>query len=202
MKFAPIFAALALAGACTTQPEPIGQQRIEAIQPLPFISTHSSVQLRPVDAGSSYMKRLVEHVPVRAVERDWWTSAEGHNAGDTYVVATSRAELEDYLASADEEPPADREIALGRTDDGWRSYLVSSTPAIDETHITHASFERNADTDRMLVTFGLDALGTARLHELTALSVAKKLAILVDGAVVAAPVVMGAISGGHVQISL
>ncbi len=98
MKFAAILAAVALAGACTVQPEPIDQQRIEAIQPLPF-SAQSMVQLRPVDAGSSYMKRLVEHVPARAVEHDWWTAGEGHKAGDTYVVASSRAELEGYLAA-------------------------------------------------------------------------------------------------------
>jgi hypothetical protein len=71
------------------QPEPIGDQRIEAVQPLPF-STQSIMQLRPVDAGSSYMKRLVEHVPVRAVEHDWWTAGEGHTAEDIYVVAESR----------------------------------------------------------------------------------------------------------------
>lgn len=200
MKFAAVFAALALAGACTTQPEPIGHQRIEAIQPLPF-STQSLVQLRPVDAGSSYMKRLVEHVPVRAVEHDLWTAGEGHKAGDTYVVAASRAELEGLIARAGDVPPADREIAIGRTDDGWRSYLVSSTTAMDGASITHASYERD-DADRMVVTLTLDAAGAAGLHELTARSVGEKIAVLFDGTVVAAPVILTAISGGQVQLTL
>lgn len=200
MRFAAIVAALALAGACTTQPETADQPRPELVQPAPFQSL-TLMQLRPVDAGSSYMKRLVEHVPVRAVEYDKWAIEGGPARADTYLVARTRLELESYLAAAALPAPADREIVFGRTDTGWRTYLVSSTAAVVGASITHAEFTRGDATGATTLRVDLDAAGARQFEDLTAHSVGDKVAVLIDGSVVSAPVVNSAIHGGRIEIS-
>jgi len=207
---AAILAATALAFGCTQQPEPPEAQRIEAVQPLPFHSP-AMVQFKTVDSGSTYIQRLLEHVPIEAAnaptavrsEREHWVVERGKTPkDDIFLSAPTRADLERFVAS---EPsitlPADREIAYGRIDDTdrWRTYLVHSSAALDGDDIAHAEITRDADQLSALIDF--TPHGAKLFADVTEHMVGEKLAVLLDGSVVAAPVIMGKIAGGRAQIT-
>jgi preprotein translocase subunit SecD len=95
MRFAALFATLALLVACGTEPEPPERPRIEAVSLAPFHSQHL-LEIKVVDAGSTYMQRLVEHVPVdnrRTIkgETDVWSADGGPRVTDFYLSAPKPA---------------------------------------------------------------------------------------------------------------
>jgi hypothetical protein len=207
MRFPALLATLALLVACGTEPEPPERQRIEAVSVAPFHTQHL-LEVKVVDAGSTYMKRLVEHVAIdsqRGIkgETEVWSADGDRRQSDYFLTAPTPDDIERYIA---DEPsltvPLSRELAFGRLDDGrWRTYLLVPTVELASANITHTSVDRDPSSNRALVHLDFDAAGTERLHDLTARTIGQKLAILADGHVVAAPVIAGVISGGRAEIT-
>lgn len=205
-------AAVAMAFGCAQPPEPPQAQHIDAVESLPF-HTPSMVQFKAVEAGSTYMQRLIEHVPVDAVnapnalrsERDRWVIDRGAvPTDDVFLSAPTRADLERFVASVPSLTlPADRQLAYGRIDDSdrWRTYVVDSTAALDGDDIAHAEVTRDRASDRITAFVDFTPDGAQQFAHVTENMVGSKLAVLLDGSVVAAPVIMGKITGGRAQVT-
>lgn len=150
-------------------------------------------------------------------ETDAWTSERtGERHEDHYLRAPTSEALERGLAvlTADDPPPAalvvrlERVEPMGPVEPGesrepyYRTYLVAAAPILDGSHVARAQVSYNQDTLRpeVLVTFTED--GKRRFAEATDAMVGRKLAIVVDGAVVSAPLVMSRIAGGVSTITM
>ena len=131
---------------------------------------------------------------------------------DYYLVGHDRDALEKYLATLPP-VPTDRKLLLEHEmpiPDAkdrrayWRTYYVMTTTIIDETAIESAKTVE-PDGDRVYrpsVSVKLTPAGQAAFAEATAKSVGHKLATIVDGVVIMAPVINGAIKGGAFRISM
>ena len=94
--------------------------------------------------------------------------------------------------------------AAGQPQVGWRSYYLWRNVEIDGRSI--AKVEAKAD-DRggmgnWSVLIDFDRNGTARLAELTRRNIRRRMAIVSDGIVVSAPVILDTISGGAVRVTM
>ncbi len=125
---------------------------------------------------------------------------------------TGRQVLEDYLATmpADLRPPADHELRLSRwvqaptlTSGGgprWDSSYVARAVLLDGRAIADAQVGGSAEEPAVTIT--LDADGTRRLGEYTTDHVGDRVALIVDGVIVASPIVDGAVTDGRLTIRL
>jgi len=85
------------------------------------------------------------------------------------------------------------------TDDGTAKYLLG--PAVLEgTNVTDAAAGTSADTGEWIVTLDLDNAGSAAWAEFTANNVGNAVGITLDGQVIQAPNINGAINGGQTEI--
>ena len=80
-----------------------------------------------------------------------------------------------------------------------RSVYVHPDAAIDAAHIDTAVVY--AQDEHFLVDLQFTAAGTAAMTELTAANIGKRIAILVDGEVVSAPICRAAITAGRAVIN-
>jgi hypothetical protein len=152
-------------------------------------------------------------------ELDTWSETEtkagmelaGARHIDYYLIGHDRGALEKYLAtlaplSTDRKLVLERVMALPDAKDRreyWRTYYINTTKIIDETAIESASsVEPDDQTVRPSVIMKFTPAGKAAFAEATAKLVGHKVATIVDGDVVIAPVINGAITGGVVTISM
>jgi preprotein translocase subunit SecD len=173
----------------------------------PFQSTHS-LYLKVVDDRSTYMLQLFDRVAVAppagiAGEVDRWRTDAGGTVTDHYLEARTPEVIERYLAS---DPalavPPDRELAFERVDaDHWRTYLLLPAAELDATAIAHAEASRDANTDRPTVLLDFTPPAAQHFGDLTARITGHKLAVLVDGTVVSAPVINAPITGGRAAVT-
>jgi hypothetical protein len=104
-------------------------------------------------------------------------------------------------------PPGDRFCVgpfstEGGPDDAIRSYVLKGSAVVTEANVVDASSAKDPVTARYSVAVALDAAGAMNLESVTGANVGRRLAIVVDGSVLTAPVVRSKISGGHLQITL
>ena len=86
--------------------------------------------------------------------------------------------------------------ALGLDDGRWRSYLLDSKVELD------AAANASAQVHGSKVELEFTPAAAKRFGELTTRIAGHKLAVLADGSVAQAPVVMGPINGGRAEVSL
>jgi hypothetical protein len=208
MQFKALVAALGLLFACGIEPDPPDRPRIEAVSIAPFATQHL-IEFKVSDPGTTYMQRLVDDVALDrergriAGETERWTTPGGRPIEDIYLAAPTRAELERYLVR---EPsltlPVDHELAFGRLDDGrWRTYVVPTRTDLDGDSITSVELTRDpAGHPRVWIELTRD--GAERFHAITANAVGMQLAVLAEGTVVAAPVIVEAVRGGRAELTL
>src|SRR5438874_60644 len=79
----------------------------------------------------------------------------------------------------------------------WRSYYVRRTAEVGGDDIADADEMRDAQTGRPEVNVAFAADAAKRFEELTAASVGRKLAIVLENVVNSAPVIESKIGGGH-----
>lgn len=127
--------------------------------------------------------------------------------GPTQKEATDRASA--WLA--DIQKPAGTRFVLGeRFADGdgpptkllLRSYLLTGEPAITTLDVEDATVDRQRDTNQPSVRVKLSPEGSKRFGDVTREWQGKRLAILLDDVVRSAPLVMSAIEGGQLSITL
>ena len=86
-------------------------------------------------------------------------------------------------------------------EDGSEKALVSKRIVISGENLLDAQPTMDNQTNQTVVTFSLDRVGAKRFGKATKTGIGKKLAIVLDGKIVSAPVIQGAIIGGSGQIS-
>jgi len=208
MKQIALIVLVAIAAACGVQPDPNDHaSRVDQVQPAPFHSQHG-MEFHVVDDGSSYMRQLFDDVPIDrpvgiTAQTDRWTGASGLPIDDVYLVGPSPAAIERYLAS---QPalavPHDRRLVFERIDASrWRTYLVFPTTELDASSIAHAETGTDPNTGRPIVTLDFTPDAARHFGELTARIVGHKLAVLVDGTVISAPIIRTEIRGGRASVS-
>lgn len=207
MRFAALFAAVALATACGVRPDPdsLDKPRIEQIQPAAFMSAQT--EFKAVDDGITPMKDLVKEVALErrkeaaslgiTGEVEQWTTDEAPAVVAYYLTGPSPEIIREFVG---DRLPDDRELAFGKTaPDRWRTYVVLPEAALDAEDVATANLI-GGDTRTLSVTFTPE--GAEKLAELTETIAGHKLAVLIDGEVQAAPVVQSRIDGGTAQITL
>jgi hypothetical protein len=200
MRTKALVAVLMMAVACGTAPSPADVQ-----PPLAEYSSVAMLDIARVEMHTPVLKRLVKNVPAagtsRAIRRevDVWRVDDGPMVSDVYLSGPSSEALAEYVRQT--ELPRGRELAYEPVDDGrWRTHVLITEPSLDETAVVRA--DASVDDGRPVVRLRLTPAGGARLHAMTSAAVGGKLAVRVDGTVIAAPVVRAPIIGDSVDITL
>ena len=201
-------AILSLLG-CGVQPDLDDHKpKVEQVQPAPFHSQHG-LYFKAVDDGSTYLRQLFDRVPIDrpagiTAEVEHWRTEDGPSITSYYLTARTPAVIDAYLAS---DPalavPRDRELAFEHVElDRWRTYLLLPTAELDAKAIAHADAGRDPGSDQPIVQLDFTPAATRQFGDLTARLIGHKLAVLVDGTVISAPVINGRIGGGHASVTL
>ncbi|MCE9571514.1 MAG: hypothetical protein K8W52_00010 [Deltaproteobacteria bacterium] len=201
----------------------------EALDETRMVITRSGVlEFVVVDDGAAFMRSVFQRVgdgaggeatdpDARAAgirgAVDTWRGPAGDDHTDLYLRGPDRPGLERYVAQlADRDPalalPADRRLGLEHVVEApgqrpiWRTYLLERTPALTGASVATAEAVTNPDTRESTVMVEFDRTGAQTFADLTARIVGRRLAIVLDGSIKSAPVVMSSIRGGRVQITM
>lgn len=162
-----------------------------------------------VDDGSAFMATLAARVraeppPGVFVWEDRWTGPGGSpQHDDLCLAAPDRERLTGSVNGlvARIPLPSDREIVLESGSSAWRTYYVIKGGGLDNADVAEATVRPGAHTGRPELVVVLTAGGRRKLAELTARSIGRKLAFVVDGTVAVAPIVESSIPSGIVHMS-
>lgn len=213
MRFRALVATLGLLVACSTQAEFDDTPRVEQVQPASIGAPHG-LRFKVVDDGATVMKQLTEYVAIERprgvyAEVDRWRSSDAGTAlVDFYLTATAPGTIQRFILDAGEKDPElliphDRELAYQRLESGlWRTYLLVPTVELDSTSISHGEVTLDPTAAQPSLTVDFTPAGARQFSDLTARITGHKLAVLVDGTVVSAPVIASRIDGGRAQITL
>lgn len=113
-------------------------------------------------------------------------------AGKRDVPEGSRVVVGKFLEN---DPDTKKNVAVG-----FRSYVVAGEPAITEKDIQTAAADTSKNPPMVTVQLGAD--GAQRFETFTEKSRYHRVAILVDGEILAAPLVESKISGGKLAIAI
>jgi hypothetical protein len=188
------------------------------------LATRGKLEIRLVDDVSDPLPRLSG-----AVTRPWPVGIEadaaelmpagpGEHAQSHYATGARQADeplsvtsgrLRDWLAKLP--VPFDHELALGswaKMDEhgqeqilGWRSYYLHTWPELTAADVASAQ-AMVPEQGGPQVQVALTPAGALRFADLTADNVQRRVAIVLDGVVTSAPIVLGRIAGGHLVITL
>ncbi len=214
-------AVLALAGACSLQaPPPDNVPRVEQVQPASFNAPHG-LEFKVVDDGATVMKTLFEAVAAERQQRtrdpdaiaggvsaeiDRWR-VDDKGITDFYLTANAPGVIAKYIADAaaadpDLAIPPDRQLAFEQLEPGrWRTYLLFPTAELDATAIAKATTTTDPSSEQSGLLLDFTPAAARKLGDLTARISGHKLAVLVDGTVMSAPVINGPITGGQASIT-
>jgi hypothetical protein len=84
----------------------------------------------------------------------------------------------------------------------WRSYVIETKPAIGGEHIAEATSSYDPNTNRPIVLLDFDREGARIFGDLTSSMVGQKLATVLGGTVMSAPIINGPIRGGRASITM
>ena len=86
-------------------------------------------------------------------------------------------------------------------EDGNQEAVVSKRIIISGENLVDAKPRMDTQTNETVVTFSLDRVGSKKFGKATSTGIGKRLAIILDGKIISAPVVQDAIIGGSGQIT-
>lgn len=124
---------------------------------------------------------------------------EGDRQGPTLFGRDEEA-LKTWTASIAKANPAIH-VALSHPGKLTVAYALSTQAALTSRHVESARVKTGEEGDP-IIAIALTESGAKAFEALTAASVTKRIAILVDGTVFTAPVVMEPIPGGRLQVTL
>lgn len=219
--------ALAFDGATVTDRGDELVVRIPGLDPDAFERARASLARRTslgfhlTEPASAYVHALADLVRVDpeaarlgiTAHRRSWSGPDGMPIDDELLSARDLPALRQYIAAqaaADVglQPALDRFVGYEPMTDGtsptltWATLYLERQPRIDGGDVAEAKVVRDPQGRDPQVQLDLDADGTIKLGELTAEANGRKIAIVVDGAVVSAPVVHQPISGGRAVITM
>ncbi len=198
MKHLALLAVLAMAMACSAHP--IDMQA-------PSTDIEFAMEIKAVDPGTSLLKHFTKEVAFASrqrarVETTSWETDDGAVRSELYLSAPTPDDLHETILAAELSPPPGTTLVLGPLDDGgWRTYLLDDHGAIDGRDVQHITDAGGIDDTFTKLHVDLTEDGARRFADLTARSVGDKVAIVIDGEVVVAPIVMSEITGGRIEIT-
>jgi len=192
-----------------------GTEGVDVDQVIELIQRSAVLGIHFVDDGNAAMHGMYEAVVAEDPPGiyplfDSWSGPDGDHR-DEWLWSEDRAALEAWLRArpAAEQPAADRRIALERLDEKglkgqlkWRTYVIETAPIITGADVATSGVTYDTNTLRPEVELDLDADGRVRFADATTTHVGHKLAIVLDGRVVSAPIVQGAIPGGRIRVTM
>jgi preprotein translocase subunit SecD len=181
------------------------------------IGRSSTLELRVVDDLSTVLDAVTELPMDMSRETETLTSFRDPVGGvlsTSYLTASgpaARAELERIVAAL--EPQGELEILLGRVESydapdpatavpSWRTYVVERRVHVDGSMVADAFVSVDDMMGRPNVMIELDGTGREAFARMTTDAVKRRIAIVVDGEVMSAPLVQEPITGGRAQITL
>jgi preprotein translocase subunit SecD len=171
------------------------------------LSRTGRLEFKLVDDGSPVMDELVQRARraslpgVRVDEESWIAKGSGAQHTDHYLAAADRATLERALQALTAEAPlpADHEILFERRATDWRTYYAFRMAYLDNQDVKDADVSLDeGGRPEVAVQFN----DGAKLAALSEQAIGHKLAIVLEGAVVMAPIVEGKIPGGRAIVTL
>jgi hypothetical protein len=198
MKLPALFAVFAAFAACTTHPSTSKDDAPHWVGQI-----KNALTIRAIDNESTYMRQLVEQVPPNAViggAIDHWRAPGEQEQTEPYLYGPSPEAIAAYLATRPA-PPAGREIAFEKMGpDRWKSHLVDSKVALDDTAVVKADA---TDLDgRPGLIVDLTPSGGRRFGDISTHALGHKLAVTIGNHIAFSPVIVSPITGGHLQITL
>jgi SecY len=181
--------------------------------------------MRRLYARAADDPRAAELGVVGAIDA-WEDESTGGRTSDHFLRAHDRNALETYLREMSESdaslrPERGFAVVLEEVDDPGtetvdernveevvppeavlRTHLVHSEPVIDSRHLVDAYVYWNPNSNQPEVLLELSREGGERFAEWTGSIVGDKIAILLDGDVISAPVVEKQIEGGRISITM
>lgn len=151
---------------------------------------------------------------VRAWPDSWYVERTSEARQDYFVAGPSRAAIATALAALGPDAAVPDDLALRYEDfipthdDGTlgeplvRTYLVDPAPFLTQADVASAHVTYDPNTLRPEVALEFSPDGGARFGDATARWTGSKIAMVVDGRVVSAPIVQGAIRGGRSSITM
>ncbi len=138
----------------------------------------------------------------------------GADQGQVRCMVTGRQGILDYVgALAVTDPalglPADRRLGFERVEPDptaaaarpyWRTYYLERDPALTGASIARVESARDPATHQPVVNLELDRDGTRALAAVSERALGRKLATIVDGRIVRAPIIAGPLPGGRTTI--
>lgn len=112
-----------------------------------------------------------------------------------HLVSTAESEGATLLVPAAADASGQSDTAHGTL------YRLERAQLLEGGHLTDARLGFDPDTREPLVTFRLNAEGSARFADVTRSHIGRAFAVVLDGDVITAPVIRSAITGGSGQIS-
>jgi preprotein translocase subunit SecD len=146
-----------------------------------------------------------------SAETDAWSAPGGSMAVDYFVSADDRARLQAWVQAKGPRAAelGARRVVYERIEPAdpkqrprWRTYLIEQASVVGGADVAKAAATYDPQTMRPNVEIELTADGRQRFASATEASIGKKLAIVLDGRVISAPVVQSRIPGGRVQITM
>ncbi len=181
---------------------------IELIERRAALGIHHVVELDPE------MKATIDAAKAEApsgitAEVDVWDGPDGPHR-DEYLWSEDRLRLEAWLQGKGPAVGAgDRRVVLesmapaaAPIKSRWRTYVIERAPIIGGADVARASVTYDQNTMRPEVELVLDDDGRVRFGQATAAAIGRKLAIVLDGRVMSAPVVMSEIPGGSIRVTM
>ncbi|WP_437586108.1 SecDF P1 head subdomain-containing protein [Sorangium sp. So ce1000] len=151
------------------------------------------VENPPVGPGRTAPRTFVRIVPRETETLDAARARLLAWVEETYPVPSGRHFMAGYVDERDERDNLEHI--------GWRTYLVRG-PATITGHDVASAQAALDDRGEAYVSVELTDEGRERFAELSRESIKRRIAIVVDGIVLSAPVVQQAITGGRVQITM
>ncbi|HUQ03918.1 MAG TPA: hypothetical protein VM261_15580 [Kofleriaceae bacterium] len=155
------------------------------------------------------MRAMYEAVAVEgprgiSAETESWSGPDGVSHTDVFVSSGDRARLEAWVQAKGPRAAelGERRVVYERAGMRWRTYLVEKASIVGGADVAKAEATYDAQTLRPIVQVDLSDAGRVRFSDATEAAIGGKLAIVLDGRVVSAPVVQSRIPGGRIQITL
>jgi preprotein translocase subunit SecD len=166
-----------------------------------MVETHT-LELKMADDDSAFMNAVARDADL--FDHESWSHYEsGREFRDIFLVAPTPEALQKIIAASAPNPGPGRELAIESLQDGSaRSYYLHAEPVVDGSNVVDAQVVWDEISNQPQVQVSLDDAGARRFGEVTAANIGRKIAILMDGRVVSAPIIQSAIPGGRIVITL
>lgn len=202
--------------------EVIGAGPADARRVQHALTSAAHVEIRPVVAGTdtavawlmAYDRGVVQLDGGASVEPDAWNhDRTGREYTDAYVRGPDRASVERAIAVLQQRTPLPPDVdvliehVVPMSDEAdhkpyFRTYLVGREVIIDNDDFETADITYDPNTLLPEVAVSLSRAGGVRFGDYTSAHTGEKLAVVLDGGVVSAPVVMSAITQGRISITM